>query len=106
MTREGVEQLLKHLPDGSTELMCHPGYADADLKRSSTRLQESRQTELDILTDPRHQKTCRHARHSPDKLSIDGGNGLKLRLRHAQQANSQDLTQGPPTPAQFAGEPQ
>ena len=56
MTREGVEQLLTHLPDGSTELMCHPGYADAELKRSSTRLQESRQTELAILTDPRIRK--------------------------------------------------
>ncbi len=56
MTREGVEQLLTHLPDGSTEPMCHPGYADAELKRSSTRLQESRQTELAILTDPRIRK--------------------------------------------------
>jgi predicted glycoside hydrolase/deacetylase ChbG (UPF0249 family) len=56
MTREGVEQLLKNLPDGTTELMCHPGYADEDLKRSATRLQESRQTELEILTDARIRK--------------------------------------------------
>jgi predicted glycoside hydrolase/deacetylase ChbG (UPF0249 family) len=56
MTREGVEQLLKNLPEGTTELMCHPGYADADLKRSGTRLQASRQTELEILTDPRIRK--------------------------------------------------
>ena len=27
LTREGVEQLLKNLPEGTTELMCHPGYA-------------------------------------------------------------------------------
>ena len=51
LTREGVEQFLKSLPDGTTELMCHPGYADAALQKSPTRLQESRQTELNILTD-------------------------------------------------------
>ena len=51
LTREGVEQLLKSLPDGTTELMCHPGYADAALQKSATRLQNSRQTELKILTD-------------------------------------------------------
>jgi len=32
-------------------LMCHPGYADEELKRTATRLQESRQVELEILTD-------------------------------------------------------
>jgi predicted glycoside hydrolase/deacetylase ChbG (UPF0249 family) len=46
-----VERLLETLPDGTTELMCHPGYLDEDLQRSSTRLQGSRQTELEILTD-------------------------------------------------------
>lgn len=52
LTREGVEQLLSSLPEGTTELMCHPGYVDADLQRSATRLQDSRRSELDILTDP------------------------------------------------------
>ena len=56
MTREGVEALLKNLPDGTTELMCHPGYSDEELRRSDTRLQESRQSELAILTDPRIRK--------------------------------------------------
>jgi chitin disaccharide deacetylase len=51
LTREGVEQFVKSLPDGTTELMCHPGYADAALLKSSTRLRDSRQTELHILTD-------------------------------------------------------
>ncbi|OLB35170.1 MAG: hypothetical protein AUH11_15590 [Acidobacteria bacterium 13_2_20CM_57_17] len=51
LTREGVEQFVKSLPNGTTELMCHPGYADAALQKSPTRLQESRQTELNILTD-------------------------------------------------------
>ena len=51
LTREGVEQFVKCLPDGTTELMCHPGYADAALQKTPTRLQDSRQTELRILTD-------------------------------------------------------
>lgn len=51
LTREGVLRLLEILPDGTTELMCHPGYADAELAKSATRLQASRQTELQILTD-------------------------------------------------------
>ena len=56
MTREGVEALLTNLPDGTTELMCHPGYHDDDLRHSPTRLQESRQCELAILTDPQVRK--------------------------------------------------
>ena len=56
LTREGVEKLLKNLPEGTTELMCHPGYVDEDLRRSATRLQRSRQTELEILTDARIRK--------------------------------------------------
>ena len=51
LTREGVEQLVKILPDGTTELMCHPGYADAALRKTPTRLRDSRQSELEILTD-------------------------------------------------------
>jgi predicted glycoside hydrolase/deacetylase ChbG (UPF0249 family) len=51
LTREGVAQFVKSLPDGTTELMCHPGYADAALQETPTRLQDSRQTELGIFTD-------------------------------------------------------
>ena len=51
LTRDGVAQLLANLPEGTTELMCHPGYADDELRRTSTRLQASRQNELKILTD-------------------------------------------------------
>jgi predicted glycoside hydrolase/deacetylase ChbG (UPF0249 family) len=42
---------VKSLPEGTTELMCHPGYVDAALKKTATRLQDSRQKELEILTD-------------------------------------------------------
>ena len=51
LTREGVLRLLDILPEGTTELMCHPGYVDAELAKSATRLQASRQAEVEILTD-------------------------------------------------------
>lgn len=51
MTKHGLAQLLRSLPEGTTELMCHPGYADQALQNSPTRLQASRQIELEILTD-------------------------------------------------------
>jgi len=51
LTKEGVLRLLEILPEGTTELMSHPGYMDDDLAKSATRLQASRQTELAILTD-------------------------------------------------------
>jgi hopanoid biosynthesis associated protein HpnK len=57
LTRKGVLQLLASLPEGTTELMCHPGYADAELQNTVTRLQKSRQTELEILTDKEIRKS-------------------------------------------------
>jgi predicted glycoside hydrolase/deacetylase ChbG (UPF0249 family) len=51
LTREGVLRLVEILPEGTTELMCHPGYVDAQLANSPTRLQASRQAEVEILTD-------------------------------------------------------
>jgi predicted glycoside hydrolase/deacetylase ChbG (UPF0249 family) len=56
LTYEGVSQLLQNLPEGTTELMCHPGWVDEALKKSATRLQSSRQEELEILTDMRIRK--------------------------------------------------
>jgi chitin disaccharide deacetylase len=51
LTQEGVLRLLEILPEGTTELMCHPGYVDADLAKSATRLQASRQAEVELLTN-------------------------------------------------------
>lgn len=42
-------QLLGSLPDGSTELMCHPGYCEDTLRAAPTRLKESREHELQAL---------------------------------------------------------
>jgi predicted glycoside hydrolase/deacetylase ChbG (UPF0249 family) len=51
LTIEGVKQLLLSLPEGTTELMCHPGFLDEELRKSATRLQDSRPMEVEILTN-------------------------------------------------------
>jgi hopanoid biosynthesis associated protein HpnK len=40
------------IPEGTWEFVCHPGYNDDDLKAANTRLRESRETELRVLTMP------------------------------------------------------
>jgi hopanoid biosynthesis associated protein HpnK len=40
------------IPEGTWEFVCHPGYNDDDLRSSNTRLRESRETELRVLTTP------------------------------------------------------
>jgi chitin disaccharide deacetylase len=40
------------IPEGTWEFVCHPGYNDNDLKAANTRLRESRETELRVLTMP------------------------------------------------------
>jgi len=42
--------LLTSLPEGSTELMCHPGKCGRALRQARTRLKESRELELQALT--------------------------------------------------------
>lgn len=44
--------LAEIIPEGTWEFVCHPGYNDADLQQSNTRLRESRETELRVLTMP------------------------------------------------------
>jgi hopanoid biosynthesis associated protein HpnK len=44
--------MIENLPEGTWELVCHPGYNDADLKAVRTRLREAREEELRILTSP------------------------------------------------------
>ena len=43
--------LIQNLPPGTTEFMCHPGYCTEELRSMRTRLKESRETELNALTD-------------------------------------------------------
>jgi predicted glycoside hydrolase/deacetylase ChbG (UPF0249 family) len=51
-TSKDLVNLFEQLPEGSTELMCHPGYNDPDLQAAPTRLKQSRADELAALTAP------------------------------------------------------
>lgn len=48
----GLAQVIRRLPEGSTEFMCHPGFCTGELRAAHTRLKESRRRELDALTSP------------------------------------------------------
>ncbi len=50
-TRDVLLDILAHLPEGATEVMCHPGFADDALLRGSG-YGRQRESELAILTDP------------------------------------------------------
>lgn len=44
--------IAESIPKGTWEFVCHPGYDDADLRAARTRLRQSRETELRVLTLP------------------------------------------------------
>ena len=44
--------IIDTLPEGTWEFVCHPGYNDAELDHVRTRLRQSRETELAVLTSP------------------------------------------------------
>ena len=46
------QAIAQSIPDGTWEFVCHPGYNDADLAAAKTRLRESRELELRVLTMP------------------------------------------------------
>jgi chitin disaccharide deacetylase len=46
------QAIAQSIPDGTWEFVCHPGYNDADLAAAKTRLRESRELELKVLTMP------------------------------------------------------
>jgi predicted glycoside hydrolase/deacetylase ChbG (UPF0249 family) len=46
------EAIAASIPDGTWEFVCHPGYNDGDLQAAKTRLRESREVELRVLTLP------------------------------------------------------
>jgi predicted glycoside hydrolase/deacetylase ChbG (UPF0249 family) len=39
-----------HMPEGTWEFVCHPGFVDGDLDRIRTRLRSQREEELAVLT--------------------------------------------------------
>ena len=50
LDQQRLLRIVEALPDGTWELVCHPGYADADLQAAGTRLTQSREIELSALT--------------------------------------------------------
>jgi predicted glycoside hydrolase/deacetylase ChbG (UPF0249 family) len=51
LSRESFGEVLAELADGTTELMCHPGYCDSELRSASTRLREERELERRTVSD-------------------------------------------------------
>jgi len=47
-----LARLIRALPEGSTEFMCHPGICGDELRGARTRLKDSREQELRALTAP------------------------------------------------------
>ena len=52
LDEELLREILCHLPDGTSELMCHPGFVDKALRQTPTRLLEQREMEYQALTRP------------------------------------------------------
>ncbi len=44
--------IVEHIPEGTWEFVCHPGYVDGQLQQVKTRLRESRAQELQVLLSP------------------------------------------------------
>jgi predicted glycoside hydrolase/deacetylase ChbG (UPF0249 family) len=51
--------LIRALPEGLTELMCHPGRCTDELRAARTRLKESRERELEALVAPETRQALR-----------------------------------------------
>jgi len=52
LTKDVLLEVIRRLPPGLSELMCHPGHLGPQLRAAKTRLKESRQRELEALTSP------------------------------------------------------
>lgn len=57
LQEQWLSVILENLPEGTWELVCHPGYNDAQLGGVNTRLRESRVIELRALTAPEARAT-------------------------------------------------
>ncbi len=53
--------LIRALPHGVTEFMCHPGRCGDELRHARTRLKESREFELEALTSPEVREALRNS---------------------------------------------
>jgi predicted glycoside hydrolase/deacetylase ChbG (UPF0249 family) len=57
-----LRRIVQGLPEGTWELVCHPGYVDEDLRAAGTRLQESRETERQALLSEEFRRILREER--------------------------------------------
>ena len=64
LNRKTLSELLKNLPEGTWELICHPGYNDSDLGTVTTRLRSEREIEQQALYEA-------FSRNSPHPPSIE-----------------------------------
>lgn len=56
LTGQRLEAILRNVPEGVSELMCHPGYTDFHLATTRTHLLAQREVETDVLTSPQTRK--------------------------------------------------
>jgi hopanoid biosynthesis associated protein HpnK len=76
------------IPEGTWEFVCHPGYNDDDLRAANTRLRESRETELQLLTMPEVRELL-----SRQGIELISYRGLLSETGHTQFAGA--VTQKP-----------
>ena len=57
LDQQRLLRILEALPEGTWELVCHPGYSDPDLQSAGTRLTQSREIELAALTSETTKET-------------------------------------------------
>lgn len=67
LNEQKLLRILEALPDGTWELVCHPGYSDSDLQTAGTRLTKSREIELSALTSTETKKAL--VRHQVELIS-------------------------------------
>ena len=51
-TTDNLLKIINHLPEGTTEIMCHPGYVDQTFAEKESVYNFQREREVTILTDP------------------------------------------------------
>ena len=49
---KALQKIIADLPQGASEIMCHPGYVDTQLSQTPTRLLAQREAELQALMQP------------------------------------------------------
>jgi len=59
LTAEAVIRVMEGMRDGTSELMCHPGYCDEELRATRTWLAKERERELAALMDVRVKETAK-----------------------------------------------